>query len=132
MTEKLIEELDLANGLTISFYDCSRKIAGDRWYVKLVARIPISVDENAFVKAGAEPDLFKEFLDATEGMVTFELQKERNFIDEQEKDQVFNEILSNIKEHALNYLSHKEFAPKFLKKEIQSFLERRKWYQNNP
>ncbi len=128
MDQRLVEELTLANGLQICFYDCSRRIAGDRWYVKLLARIPVKIDEERFVQLGGKPGLYAEFLEATGGTPSFELHKERNFIDEREKDAVFEAILTRLKEHALNYLSHESFADKFLKKEIKSFLEKRTWY----
>lgn len=130
MEQRLVEELTLDNGLQIYFYDCSRRIAGDRWYVKLLAQIPVKTDEDRFEKLGGTPGLYGEFLELTGGAPNFELHKERNFVDEREKDAVFEAILAELKEHALHYLSHKNFADQFLKKEIQSFLEKRKWYKD--
>ncbi len=130
MEELLVEKLALANGLDVYFYDCSRKIAGDRWYVKLLARIPVETNKERFERLGGEPHLYDDFVEATGGIVNFELHKERNFVDEREKDQVFKAILSRLKEHALDYMAHEDFADKFLKREIQAFMERRNWYRD--
>jgi hypothetical protein len=43
--EKLINTIRLDNGLELKLYDSSRKVAGDRWRVGIVARIDISLDE---------------------------------------------------------------------------------------
>jgi len=39
--QTLIKTIELNNGLKLHFYDISRKLAGDRWYVGVIARIDI-------------------------------------------------------------------------------------------
>jgi hypothetical protein len=41
MEQTLIKTIELSNGLKLDFYDISRKLAGDRWYVGVIARIDI-------------------------------------------------------------------------------------------
>ena len=43
MEETLIKTMELSKGLKLDFYDISRKLAGDRWYVYvgIIARIDI-------------------------------------------------------------------------------------------
>ena len=41
MEQTLIKTMELSNGLKLDFYDISRKLAGDRWYVGMIARIDI-------------------------------------------------------------------------------------------
>ena len=41
MEQTLIKTIELSNGLKLLFFDISRKLAGDRWYVGLIARIDI-------------------------------------------------------------------------------------------
>jgi hypothetical protein len=36
MKQTLIKTIELSNGLKLYFYDISRKLAGDRWYVELL------------------------------------------------------------------------------------------------
>jgi len=45
MKQALIKTIELGNGLMLEFYDISRKLAGDWWYVGVIARIDIPIDE---------------------------------------------------------------------------------------
>lgn len=127
---KEVERLELPNGLTVELWDYSRRLAGDRWLVGLLVKIPIEVVESDFSGLEGGSALFKEFTETNGGAtIFFELQKERNFIDEREKDEVFSELLENLKKHALAYMGHKDFAAGFKKKKIEEFLERRNWWK---
>ena len=120
---KIVEKIDLPNNLVLEFHDYSRLIAGDRWLVGLLARIPIEISEEDF--ADRPQELYKDFLKEQGPVIYFELKKERNFIDE--KDQVFNQMLNELKEYALSYMGHKSFAKGFIRRQIQAFEERQKW-----
>jgi hypothetical protein len=122
---KLIEKIDLPNNLMLEFQDYSRLVAGDRWLVGLLARIPIEISEEDL--ADRPQELYKDFLKEQGPVIYFELKKERNFIDEKEKDQVFNQMLNELKEYALSYMGHKSFAKGFIRRQIQVFEERWKW-----
>jgi len=122
---KIVEKIDLPNNLVLEFHDYSRLVAGDRWLVGLLARIPIEISEEDF--AGRPGELYKDFSEEHGTVIYFELKKERNFIDEKEKDQVFNQMLNELKEYALFYMGHKSFAEGFMKRQIQVFEERQKW-----
>jgi hypothetical protein len=122
---KLVEKIDLPNNLVLEFYDYSRVVAGDRWLVGLLARIPIKISEKDF--AGRPSELCKDFLEEHGTVIYFELKKERNFIDKREKEQVFNQMLNELKEYALSYMEHKSFAKGFIRRQIQAFEERWKW-----
>ena len=43
MKEKLIETIELKNGMKLNFYDASRRLAGDRWLISLIIRMEIPV-----------------------------------------------------------------------------------------
>jgi hypothetical protein len=122
---KLVEKIDLPNNLMLEFHDYSTRVAGDRWLVGLLARIPIEISEEDF--AGRPRELYKDFLEERGTVIYFELKKERNFIGEKEKDQVFNQMLNELKEYALSYMGHKSFAKGFIRRQIQVFEERWKW-----
>ncbi len=125
----MFETVDLPNGLTVEFYDYSRKLAGDRWLVGLLVKIPMKVTRQDF-EGFNEPDgLFEKFISQNGEEVSFQLKKERNFIDEKEKDEVFSQILENLKKHALSYMGHKDFSAGFKKKKIKEFEERLTWWQ---
>jgi hypothetical protein len=122
---KLVEKIDLPNNLMLELHDYSRRIAGDRWVVGLLTRIPIEISEEDF--AGRPQELYKDFLEEHGTVIYFELKKERNFIGEKEKDQVFNQMLNELKEYALSYMGHKSFAKGYIRRQIQAFEERQKW-----
>ncbi len=122
---KIVEKIDLPNNLVLEFHDYSRHVAGDRWLVGLLVRIPIEISEEDF--ADRPRELYKDFLKEQGPVINFELKKERNFIDEKEKDQVFSQMLNELKEYALSYMGHKSFAKGFIRRQIQAFNERQKW-----
>jgi hypothetical protein len=122
---KLVEKIYLPNNLVLEFHDYSRLVAGDRWLVGLLARIPIEISEEDF--AGRPRELYKDFLKEQGPVIYFELKKERNFIDEKEKDRLFNQMLNELKEYALSYMGHKSFAKGFIRRQVQAFEERQKW-----
>ncbi len=121
----LVEKIDLPNNLVLEFHDYSRFVAGDRWLVGLLARIPIEISEEDF--ADRPQELYKDFLKEQGPVIYFELKKERNFIYEKEKDRLFNQMLNELKEYALSYMGHKSFAKGFIRRQIQAFEERQKW-----
>ena len=93
----LIEKIDLPNGLTVELYDCSRIVAGDRWFLKLFVRAPVEVTLDAFSHLSDGDALFHEFLETRGGFVCFEEIFERNFIDNGEKDRLFLELVDRFK-----------------------------------
>ena len=48
MKMKPEKTVKLDNGLILNLFDASRKIAGDRWFVSIVAQIEICVDPKMF------------------------------------------------------------------------------------
>ncbi len=127
--KKMIEEIRLENGLRVEFYDYSRKVAGDRWLIGLLVKIPMKVERSDFSAFEDADSLYNQFLEQNGPEMSFQLQKERNFIDEREKSEVFSALLSNLKKHALSYMGHPEFSSSFKKKKIEEFKERLSWWQ---
>jgi len=126
---RMFDTIDLPNGLKVEFYDYSRRVAGDRWLVGLLVRVPIRVSREDFSSFSDPDGLFERFVSENGEVLSFELQKERNFIDEREKDKVFSRLLANLKKHALAYMGHREFAAGFKRKKIAEFKERLSWWQ---
>ena len=121
----LVEKIDLPNNLVLEFHDYSRLVAGDRWLVGLLARIPVEISEEDF--ADRSQELYEDFLKEQGPVIYFEMKKQRNFIDEKEKDQVFNQMLNELKENVLSYMGHKSFAKGFIRQHIKAFEEKWKW-----
>ncbi len=129
MEKKLVETLKLPNTLTLELYDCSKRLAGDRWYVALLARVPIKITEEDFLDRPEGKSLYAEFVEGNGHEIYFELKKERNFIDEREKDAVFEELLSNLKKHVLGYFGHEAFAKGVIRRHIEKFEQERTWWK---
>ncbi len=122
---QLIQKIELENGLVLEFYDGSRKIAGDRYRVTLIANIRISVRSIDLKEdfPGVEPQALLRALGET---VTFEKKMERNFIDAGKKDACLNALRDSFLSGTRSYLSHPEFARKFIFKTYRETVAKKR------
>ena len=120
---KLVEVKNLPNGLTLEIWDYSRRLAGDRWLIGMLAQIRVKVGPEHF----SAPKNFERFLRETEGVVYYRYRKERHFIDEKEKDRVFETLKGNFLKAALEYLSHPSFRDRLIRNEISLIENRWRW-----
>ncbi len=126
---RLVDKIALPNGLVLELYDYSRRVAGDRWFVGLLSRIPIEVSREDFASVAQEQGLYEEFIRQQGQPIYFEMKKERNFIDQREKDQIFRQLLDELRQHALSYMGHRSFARGFIRQRVRDFEERQKWWK---
>jgi hypothetical protein len=125
---QLVEKIELPNRLTLELYDYSRLVAGDRWFVGLLARIPVTVREEDLSEISNEPSLRAEFTETKGHTLYFELKEERNFIDARERDRVFKNLLGGLKEQTLSYMGNEAFARGVLRREFADFKRKRNWW----
>ena len=126
MTEnKIISAISLENDLLISFYDESRKIAGDRWQVILTARIQIVTDQVQFTQV--DPEKRSEIIQAVGRQVNYEKKLIRNFVGDKQKEETVKALYDSFMQIARPYLSRREFAERFILKTYADSLEKRKW-----
>ena len=123
MTGILIKSIPVSDTLTLHLYDASRKIAGDRWQVNLTARMPLPVDA-VFSDADTADPTAADLKAALGDPVIWEIQKQRNFIDDGQKEAVLKELLTVFETHSRPYLSHPAFARKFILKQYQAYAKR--------
>ena len=114
----------------MEFVDISRKLAGDRWYVGLIAQIDIPVNGRFIKSDSIQPYSFEEIRNGLGDNVRFEQKQERHFIDEKEKDQLLNSMMESFVKMTNSYLSHPDFAAKFILKSYKKYLERKTWYKD--
>ena len=129
MNDKLIKTILLGNGLILEIYDHSRKVAGDRWFVKLVAKVDISIDYLTGNARGSSKlklpiDELKKYFDAC---IRYEQKRERNFISEKEKDNVFNNLLTLYLTSSQTYLSHPDFPIRYTTREYSKKKQQSTW-----
>jgi hypothetical protein len=130
MEQTLIKSIELSNGLKLDFYDISRKLAGDRWYVGLIARIDIPLIDSLLTNQHLSHYSVEEIRNTLGESVRFQQKRERHYIDEREKDDLLNNLMDSFIKRTLNYLSLPDFPGKYILKEFQTYRKRKIWYQN--
>ncbi len=121
MEEKVVKRIKLENGLELKICDESRKIIGDRCLVKCAALIDIPT--GCIPKDQPETGDIHALLGDS---VRFELRRERNFISEEEKEEVFAALCDFFLDTSLSYLSHPEFAEKYVWKKYREAVKNRR------
>lgn len=115
----------IAGNIRICFYDRSRPVAGDRWLVKLDCKAVIPADGEFWDQLKEED---AEILACTQKKIgknlSFSISRERNFIAEQEKQPVLDELISRIEENIVHYLDNPEFPKKLFAKQYKSAKEK--------
>ena len=127
MEEELIKTIDLENGLELKLFDASRKLAGDRWLVSLIARIEIPTNDS-LIKEDASPSLnIDEIRKVLGEKLLFEQKRDKIFIDEKEKDEVMKEIQDSFLSSSLSYLSYSDFPKKYVLKKFNEKIKKDSW-----
>jgi hypothetical protein len=128
MKETLVKTIDLKNGIQLKIFDGSKKMAGDRWMVNLIARMDIPVMKT-LVKNGLESS---ESIDEIQTVIgekaLFEQKRERFFIDESEKESVFKEMVDIFLNHTLRYLSREAFPKQYVLKKYREKVKQTSLY----
>jgi hypothetical protein len=111
---ELIEEKKLANSLNIKITDHSRLIAADRWYVKVVCTVFMTITDKHFAdRHGDEPKLFSLIRGRMGDELSMDLVQERNFIDADVREEISRELLARISENMTGYLASASFPGRF-------------------
>jgi hypothetical protein len=126
--EQLIKTIPLESNLTLELFDASRKIAADRWQVTLKARMAVPV-EKAIAGSHLDPAKAAEIRQILGETITYEVQKQRNFIDDREKTAVLDQLMDAFMRYTRPYLAHPEFAGRFV---LKTFHDRQKQRQGAP
>ena len=101
MAETLLEKITLKNGLTVNLFDASQNIAGDRQQVNLIVRVDIYIDSFEQAINGNDNSLpsFAEIKEILGDSIVFELVKQRQFIDNKEKQKVIKAVTDSFKQN---------------------------------
>jgi len=120
---KLIQKIELSNGLILEIWNYSRKVAGDRWLVGFLAQIGIEPEPEDF----SSPYYYERFKSQTDGKVYYRYRKERNFIPENQVEEIYHNLKETFLKAVLPYLSKEEFKQRLVKHEIQLFEKKVDW-----
>ena len=131
MEQASIKTIELSNGLKLDFFDISRKLAGDRWYVGVIAQIDIPLIDSHLSNQHLSYYSVEEIRNALGKSVRFQQKRERHYIDEREKNDLLSGLMDSFIKRTLNYLSHPDFPGKYVLKEFKADLKRKAWEQND-
>ena len=131
MEQTFIKTMELSNGLKLDFYDISRKLAGDRWYVGMIARIDIPLIDSLLTNQHLSHYSVEEIRNTLGECVRFQQKRERHYIDERKKDTLLYGLMDSFIKSTLNYFSHPDFPDKYVLKEFQAYLKRQTWYKDD-
>jgi len=106
---KLVEEILLPNELMVEVWDKSRPIAADTAKVELYIRIKVALKPSYFIKH----EHFELVRRIYGQEILFEHSKERTFVNNREKEAVFQELLNTFKKDLVPYLSKTVFPSNF-------------------
>ena len=128
MKFKLIKTIDLENGMQLNIFDGSRKLAGDRWLVTMIARIEIPVSEVLIQNGQQAKESVNEIKKVLGEKVLFEQKRERIFVDETDKETIFEEVYDIFLNSTFTYLSTEEFPKRYVLKKYREEVEKDSWY----
>jgi len=116
---KHLEKITLPNGLHLDVWDASRRIAADTTKVELVIKMNIPFAADHF----AEEDHYLKVRRVFGPSDTYEYRKERTFVNNDDKERVFAELLGDFKRDALPYLAKEDFPRRFSQSKYRELLQ---------
>ncbi len=116
----IIEQRSLENNMTLTVYDQSKKMAGDRWLIKIVCEAELPVDEGFFSRLSeADLALQAEVREAMAGSVKFSATKERTFIAETERATLVKRMVADILTNMVAYMNRPEFPERLFARKYE-------------
>lgn len=122
---KLIEEINLPNGLTLNIFDLSRDIAADTTKVEVTFKISIDLKESFFQDYQDYQDVKRIFGDK----LVFEIKEERTFVEKDRCEAVREELINVFKKNLLQYLGTKNFDEKYARSLLRDIRKNPYKYQ---
>jgi hypothetical protein len=119
----LMEEVKLANGLSLFIYDQSRPLAGDRWLVKLLLFVPIKIRPEHFSHLHDANRAYVAFVAAMGGDIAMQQPRSRNFISHKDMPETLMQIKQDILTAILPYVSNPDFEARFIAKRYGEWCE---------
>ena len=116
----VVEEIKLANGLVAQIVDQSRLIAADTTRVAVAIVVPVPLKEEYF-------DSIEDFglvKTAFGDPVLFSVTKERTFVDKENRESVFDEMVGDFKRDSLPYIERASFPSRFVLSKLSDIRKR--------
>jgi hypothetical protein len=122
---RLLNRRVLDNGLTLEFWDHSRPVSGDRWFVSLEVRLAIPVTVEVL-----PPELKGQAGQVVEALgeeIRFSHTEERNFIAAAQAPGLLKEMQERMLALAPGYFGHADFGARFIRQKLADLKARRQW-----
>ena len=116
MSELYSEEFD--NGLGLEILDLSRRVAADRWLVRVEGRVGFAGEEAAAAMRARFPEAEGEVWSRLVSGPLLAWTGERNFIDEREKDEVRARLVDDFLATARGYMADPAFPERLVSKRV--------------
>jgi len=127
---RLLQQIELDNGLTMFLHDQSKPIVGNRWQLKLQITVPIIIKAEYFAKCEDPQQAFRELTDALGSTLQFTLEKVRNFVDESKFAELMEQMTRDFLQSSQAYIASVNFAEKFTLKKYAEWKEEEIWQRN--
>lgn len=127
MKEEILQNRVLENGIRVVVRDRSRRIAGDRWQVKVEAEVSILRETVLLLlsRLGRQTSDLPVDAGVSGDLIGRIIHRERQFVADQEEKQVRDEEASSLLAHIEVYLSRPDFAGQLLLAVLREEAERR-------
>ena len=120
----VIEQRKLENNMTLTVHNQSKKMAGDRWLIKIVCEAEIPVEEGFFSRVAEEDlDLQAEVREGMAGAIRFSVIKERTFIAESEREAMVARMVTEIMDNMVVYLNRVDFPERLFARKYAELRE---------
>ncbi|MFA7383842.1 MAG: hypothetical protein WC001_10370 [Desulfurivibrionaceae bacterium] len=117
---EIIAQRSLENKMTLTVYDQSKKMVGDRWLIKIICEAELPVDEGFFARLPeADLALQTEVREKMAGSVKFCATKERTFVAETERAALVAGMVADILTNMVTYLNKPGFPEKLFARKYE-------------
>lgn len=123
---KLIEEINLPNGLQLNIFDLSREIAADTVKVEIAVQTNVHLQESFFSN---RPD-YEQVKNIFGAEIFYEYKLERTFVPRENCDTVREDLINTFKNNSLSYFGAENFAGRLAAAKLRDIKKNPYKYRN--
>ena len=118
--KKMIREITLPNGLSIHFFDCTRRYFGDFFLVKIEIICNVTILHEHF----GDRDSFEGARSLLGEEISFKRTVEQMGVPSPKIEQALSGSITHFMEHSLPYMSSPEFPRKMVHAELNKIMRK--------
>lgn len=120
---KIFENIKLKNGLNLQMFYRSKTMAGDRCQVIFKVKIDVDIRPEVFSDKMSSDIAFQNVQNLLGNRTYFHYLKERNFVSENEKEEILETMKQDFIAANFRYLSSPDFPARLIKRNYLKELE---------